>query len=91
MGSFGVKRSVWMDAIVEAMGARPGVVGRLLRDFTSETANELFPTAEACREFYARQRDFRASGRRDRRQPDVQVPGYRLFFEWEAVCRLSQE
>ena len=46
---------------------------------SAETKGELFPTPEACIEFYSRPENFdRLQQRRDRRQPDVPVSRHRL-------------
>jgi radical SAM superfamily enzyme YgiQ (UPF0313 family) len=55
---FGVKRSEWFDAILPAMEKSEGVVRNFLDRFVSETIAELFPTREACLEFYTREENF---------------------------------
>lgn len=88
--SFGVKPSEWIDAIVVAMQADEGPVGRLMREFTDETVNELFPTAEACREFYAKDENFKRLV--EGQIGDNLMYKYRAkasFFEWPAVCALA--
>jgi hypothetical protein len=91
-GSFGVKRSEWVAAVVDAMHKDEGVVGRIVRDFTTETVNELFPTAEACREFYAKEENFQRL--KDGEIGDNLMYKYRAiasFFEWNAIAKLSEE
>jgi radical SAM superfamily enzyme YgiQ (UPF0313 family) len=88
--SFGWKRSQWLDAIVAAMDADTGVVGKLLRDFSTETVGELFPTEQACREFYARDENFQRL--REGEIGDNLMYKYRAiasFFEWDAICGLA--
>ena len=87
---FGIPRSSWVKAIVREMLEDDGTVGSLLRDFTRETVNELFPTAEACREYYARDQNFERL--RDGEIGDNLMYKYRAiasFFEWKAVSKLS--
>lgn len=87
---FGIPRSAWVQAIVRAMLGDDGIVGGLLRDFTQETVNELFPSAEACREHYARDENFERL--KDGEIGDNLMYKYRAiasFFEWKAVSRLS--
>jgi len=87
---FGVKRSEWIHAIVDAMTADQGVIGKLLTDFTKETEGELFPTAEACRAFYTEDENFKRL--REGEIGDNLMYKYRAiasFFEWHAVCSLA--
>lgn len=55
----GIKSSEWLDAILAAMEVDRGPVGRFLADFVRETTNELFPTRQACAEFYGREDNFK--------------------------------
>jgi hypothetical protein len=48
----GVNRADWLFSIVPAMEADTGKVKAFLDAFERETRNELFPTKEACIEFY---------------------------------------
>jgi radical SAM superfamily enzyme YgiQ (UPF0313 family) len=48
----GVKRSDWLFAIAPSMEADQGVVKNYVNAFETETRGELFPTREACVEFY---------------------------------------
>jgi radical SAM superfamily enzyme YgiQ (UPF0313 family) len=89
-GTFGVRRSEWMDAVVEAMSGDEGVAGGLLDRFTAETVNELFETEAECREFYAADENFQRL--REGEIGDNLMYKYRAiasFFEWEAICELS--
>ncbi|MCZ6463982.1 MAG: B12-binding domain-containing radical SAM protein, partial [Proteobacteria bacterium] len=52
--AFDIAPSAWLSAMLEAMESAGGSVKKLLDDFVDETVNELFPTLEACRDFYAR-------------------------------------
>ncbi|MEO8617014.1 MAG: radical SAM protein [Luteolibacter sp.] len=48
----GVKRSEWLFAIAPSMEADEAVVKNYVKAFETETRGELFPTREACVEFY---------------------------------------
>jgi hypothetical protein len=88
--TFGVKPSEWIDAIVVAMQADEGPMGRLMHEFTDETKNELFPTHEACRDFYGTDENFARLV--EGRIGDNLMYKYRAkasFFEWPAVCALA--
>jgi radical SAM superfamily enzyme YgiQ (UPF0313 family) len=56
---FGVKRSEWFDAMLPALEKTPGAVREFLDQFVGETKNELFPTYEACLEFYSDDHNFK--------------------------------
>ena len=88
--SFGVKRSSWVDAIVTAMQEDQGVVGGLVRDFSNETMRELFPSAEACHEFYSRDENFERL--RNGEIGDNLMYKYRAlasFYEWDAIADVA--
>ena len=55
---FGVKRSQWFDAMLPEMENNPGPVREFLDRFVGETVGELFPTHEACLEFYNKEENF---------------------------------
>lgn len=54
----GLKRSQFWDALVPAMEHDTGAVREYLDNFVRETVNELFPTPEACIEFYSQDEHF---------------------------------
>jgi len=55
---FGVKRSEWFDAMLPALENTPGAVRDFLDRFVGETKGELFPTYEACWNFYSEESNF---------------------------------
>ena len=55
---FGVKRSEWFEAMLPAMKGARGPVREFLDSFVRETIGELFPTREACFEFYNTDENF---------------------------------
>ncbi len=59
MNVWGVKSSEWWDEMRKAMQHSSPAVQQFLANFRSETINELFPTREACVEFYSRDDNFR--------------------------------
>ncbi|MDX2149910.1 MAG: radical SAM protein [Bryobacteraceae bacterium] len=56
---FGVKRSEWFTSMLPAMEKDQGEVRKFLNDFVGETKGELFPTFEACDEFYRQEENFK--------------------------------
>jgi radical SAM superfamily enzyme YgiQ (UPF0313 family) len=56
--SLGLKRSAFWDALVPAMEHATGAVREYLDRFVGETIGELFPTPEACLDFYSRDENF---------------------------------
>ena len=56
--SLGVRRSDWLELIVQAMQAKDSPVRQFVDDFLAETVNELLPTREACVEFYSNDENF---------------------------------
>jgi hypothetical protein len=87
----GVKRSEWIDAIVGAMDA-PGAVGTFTDNFIRETTNELFPSREACVDFYSQDDNF--ARLLDGDIGDNLMYKYRAiasFHLWPDVCRAAAE
>jgi len=83
----GIKRSAWVDAIVASMKADSASIGELLAEFTEETQQELFPTPEACIEFYSREENFQKLLRAE--AGDNLIHKYRAmasFYVWPQAC-----
>lgn len=55
---FGVKRSEWFASILPAMENSQGPVRDFLSRFVGEAVAELFPTREACIDFYTKEENF---------------------------------
>jgi radical SAM superfamily enzyme YgiQ (UPF0313 family) len=88
--SCGIKPSQWLTAINDAMHADVGAAGRLLASFEDETKHELFPTREACIDFYTQPDNFQRLMRGD--VGDNLMYKYRAlasFQLWPDVCRLA--
>jgi radical SAM superfamily enzyme YgiQ (UPF0313 family) len=88
--TFGVKASEWVQAMFEAIQQDGGTVGQLVRDFLTETRNELFPTREACVDFYSQPENFERLKRGE--IGDNLMYKYRVlggFFLWPEVCRIA--
>jgi len=86
----GIKRSEWLTAMRIAMEDAPGMVGSLVGEFVGATRDELFPTREACVEFYRGEDNFRRllSGTIG----DNLMYRYRAiasFFAWPDFCRVA--
>ena len=89
---FGVKPSEWIKGMRDAMDHDRGAVSRLLGEFVTETRNELFPTREACVEFYSQEDNFQRLVRGE--IGDNLMYKYRAlasFFVWPEVCRAAME
>jgi radical SAM superfamily enzyme YgiQ (UPF0313 family) len=56
--SLGMRRSNWLDIVLEAMRQHGGSVRKFLDDFLRETTNELFPSRQACLSFYSQDENF---------------------------------
>ena len=87
---FGIRPSQWLRAMLDAMEADSGAVGRLLQDFVTETKGELFDTPDQCRAYYADPDRFDQLGRGQ--IGDNLMYKYRAiasFFLWKDVCRLA--
>ena len=56
--SLGVKRSDWLERVVRSMQAEDSPVRAFVDDFLRETKGELFPTREACVEYYSLDENF---------------------------------
>ncbi|MBC7926892.1 MAG: cobalamin B12-binding domain-containing protein [Bryobacteraceae bacterium] len=49
----GVKRSLWLDRVLDYMERSTGPLNEFLQNFVNETTNELFPSREACASYYS--------------------------------------
>jgi radical SAM superfamily enzyme YgiQ (UPF0313 family) len=89
---FGIKRSEWLKAILSAMEKDAGAVQGLLENFVWETEHELFPTPEACVEFYSKADNFEKLERGE--IGDNLMYKYRAlasFYLWPEICRLAMD
>jgi radical SAM superfamily enzyme YgiQ (UPF0313 family) len=90
--AFGVRPSEWIVRMRQVMDDDRGPVHELLADFVTETRNELFPTREACVEFYRRPENFERLVKGE--IGDNLMYKYRViagFFAWPAVCRAAMD
>ena len=90
--SLGVKRSAWLDAILAEMENDKGAVRRFLDDFVAETTNELFPSREACVEFYSKEENFQRLLRGE--IGDNLMHKYHAiasFHIWPDICRCAMD
>jgi radical SAM superfamily enzyme YgiQ (UPF0313 family) len=89
---FGIKRSAWLDGGFRAFDNSTGAVREYLEGFLAETRNELFPSHEACVEFYAREENFA-------RLLEGEIGDNVLhkhnaiatFFLWPEICKLAMD
>ena len=88
----GVKKAEWLDAMLAALESAQGVLGKFLTDFVTETRNELFPTREACLEFYRKDENFERLLRSE--IGDNLMHKYQAiasFHIWPEVCRTAMD
>lgn len=91
-GTLGIKRSEWLDAILEEMENATGEVRQMLDGFVSETINELFPTREACVQYYSSAENFAKLEKGE--VGDNLMHKYRAlasFYIWPAICACAME
>ena len=84
---FGVKRSEWFFSMLAAMENGPDSVRRFLQQFENDTVAELFPSREACREYYFEEENFRRLA--DGEIGDNLMYRYRAmasFYVWRDIC-----
>jgi radical SAM superfamily enzyme YgiQ (UPF0313 family) len=86
----GVKRSDWLFAIVPEMEAETGAIREYLKAFEKETRGELFPTREACIEFYMQDENWEKLTRSE--IGDNLMHKYQAiacFRLWKEICALA--
>jgi hypothetical protein len=89
---FGIAPSAWIAHMRTAMERDDGPIRALLDDFVKETQNELFPTREACVQFYSKPENFERLVESE--IGDNLMYKYRTianFFLWPDVCRVAME
>ena len=90
--SRGIKSSEWWEAMLPAMESGGPAVRKFLDDFVAETTNELFPSREACIEFYSREENFRRL--RNGEVGDNLMYKYRAiasFHLWREICQVAMD
>ncbi|MBW6396970.1 cobalamin-dependent protein [Roseomonas sp. HJA6] len=83
----GITNAEWWKAMLPALEEGDETVRGFLDAFVGETKGELFPTRDACIDFYAQEENFQKLGRGD--IGDNLMYRYRAiasFFIWDAVC-----
>lgn len=83
----GISNAEWWKAMLVALEEGDETVRDFLAAFVGETKGELFPTREACIDFYSQDENFQKLGRGD--IGDNLMYRYRAiasFFIWDAVC-----
>ncbi len=83
----GISNADWWKSMLPALEEGGPEVRAFLDQFVGETKGELFPTREACIDFYAQDENFEKLGRGD--IGDNLMYRYRAiasFFIWDAVC-----
>lgn len=90
--SLGVKRSEWLDRTLQAMEEPESALRDFLDNFVRETRNELFPTREACIEFYSQEENFRtllAGGVGENLMHKHNALA--TFHVWPAICQTGMD
>jgi len=91
-GRFGIKKSEWWQAMLDAMENSSGPVKQFLDQFVHETVNELFPSREACIQFYKQPENFARLQRGE--IGDNLMYKYRAlasFQIWPEICALAMD
>lgn len=89
---YGVRNSEWWSHMLPAMEHGGEAIREFMAGFVSETVGELFPTRDACIEFYSRDENFRRLQRGE--VGDNLMYRYRAiasFHAWDAVCATAFE
>lgn len=89
---FGIKRSQWLRTMLPTMEKDTGAVRNLLDNFVAETKGELFPSREACVEYYSRPENFERLKRGE--IGDNLMYKYRAlasFFVWPEICKVAMD
>ena len=83
----GLRRSEWFDAMIETFENAPARIRAYFAEFTEETRNELFPSREACVDFYSDPKNFERLKRGE--VGDNLLHKYRAiagFYTWPETC-----
>ena len=83
----GIANSEWWSRMLPAIENGSPAVREFLADFVQETQGEIFPTPEACVEYYARDENFEKLHRGE--IGDNLMYRYRAiasFFLWDQIC-----
>ncbi len=88
----GVKRSEWLDRTLAAIEAPASPLRPFLDNFVRETEGELFPTKEACIEFYSREENFqRLLAGEVGENLMHKHNALSSFHVWPAICQTGME
>ena len=91
-GKCGVSRADWLFSMAPAMEAETGVVKRYIDNFEAETRGELFPSREACIEFYTKDENWDRLLRSE--IGDNLMHKYQAiasFHIWPEICNLAMD
>lgn len=89
---FGIKRSEWFVAMLPMLESSTGAARDFLTRFVTETVGELFPTHEACVEFYQKNENFERLLKGE--IGDNLMYKYRAlasFHIWPDICRIATD
>lgn len=88
----GISNAEWWKSMLVALEEGDATVRGFLDQFVGETKGELFPTRDACIDFYSQEENFLKLGRGD--IGDNLMYRYRAiasFFVWDAVCNATMK
>jgi radical SAM superfamily enzyme YgiQ (UPF0313 family) len=87
-----IKNSEWWSCMLPALTNGSEAIRGFLSDFVSETKGELFPTRDACVEFYSREENFEKLHRGE--IGDNLMYRYRAiasYFLWDEICSCAMQ
>ena len=89
---FGVKRSAWLDRTLQAMHQSQGTMREFLDNFVAQTIGELFPTKEACIEFYSQPANFDRLQRGEVGENLANLHNAMAsFYIWPEICKMGMD
>jgi radical SAM superfamily enzyme YgiQ (UPF0313 family) len=90
--TLGVKRSDWLERCLRMMETSTGPLRQLVDNFIRETKQELFPTREACAEFYSQEDNFRKLCNGEVGENLVNKHNaLATFHVWKSICECGME
>ena len=90
--NLGVKRSHWLDGVLQAMERSTGPVREYLDNFVRQTKGELFPTREACHAYYSDDENFsRLLAGEIGENLMHKHNALASFYIWPDICRTGME
>jgi radical SAM superfamily enzyme YgiQ (UPF0313 family) len=90
--TLGMNRSEWLDLTLAAMEKSEGPIRRFVDDFLADTASELFPTRDACVDYYGNDENFERLKRGECGQNLLfGCRAVATFHLWPQICQLAMQ